>query len=260
MLKPYFETEGPFGVPMKDAQAKLLEERLKNVPRDEAFALRRLNLARGLSEWQPEGRSDVSWITEEAPDRVGDVVLARGMDDAHFHLNPLVTLNHNYEEPPVGRSLWRKRVQEGALVGVKAKTFYPPRPDTWADGSWPPDAAFDLVQAGLLLGKSIGFIPLKLREPTAAERPTMKSVRFIIESWILVEYACCFLPMQPNAVVEQVLKAARVRATPAAPKPATAPTPEQVAQAVRRWFAQPQSAANLEKIVQHALTRAKQLW
>src|SRR6476620_806274 len=56
MLKPYFETEGPFGVPMKDAQAKLLEERLKEAPREEAFAFRRLSLARGLAEWQPEGR------------------------------------------------------------------------------------------------------------------------------------------------------------------------------------------------------------
>src|SRR5436190_18622944 len=220
MLKPYFETEGPFGVPMKDAQAKLLEERLKEVPREEAFAFRRLHWARGLTEWQPEGRCDVSWITEETPDRVGDVVLARGMDDAHFQLNPLVTLNHNYDEPPVGRSMWRRRVQEGALVGIKAKTHYPARPATWSDGPWPPDVAFDLVQAGLLLGKSIGFVPLQLREPTAAERqtPAWKAVRFVIEKWLLVEYACCFLPMQPNAVVEEVLKSARVRAG-MAPRP-----------------------------------------
>lgn len=256
MLKPYFETAGPFGVPMKDAQAKLLEERLKDVPRDETFAFRRLSFARGLSEFTPEGRSDVSWITEESPDRVGDIVLARGMDDSHFQLNPLVTLNHNYDEPPVGRSLWRKRVQEGSLVGVKAKTYYPPRPATWTDGPWPPDAAFDLVQTGLLLGKSIGFIPLQLREPTAAERPSMKSVRYIIERWLLVEYACCFLPMQPNAVVDEILKSARAR-TKSTP---VQPSAVQIARAVEAWFANSQAEANLEKIVQQVLTRATNIW
>jgi hypothetical protein len=257
MLKPYFDTEGPFGVPMKDAQAKLLEERLKDVPRDEAFAFRRHSLARGLAEWQPEGRADVSWITEESPDRVGDVVLARGMDDTHFQLNPLVTLNHNYNEAPVGRSLWRKRVQEGTLVGVKAKTHYPPRPASWSDGPWPPDVAFDLVQAGLLLGKSIGFVPLQLREPSADERrtPSFKAVRFIIERWLLVEYACCYLPMQPNAVVEEVLKSARARG------PRTLHVSEaQVARALGSFLAHCEAEAILEKSVQRALTRATSIW
>jgi hypothetical protein len=32
-------------------------------------------------------------------------------------------------------------------------------------------------------------------------------VRYIIEEWLLAEYACCYLPMQPNAVVETVSKA-----------------------------------------------------
>lgn len=250
MLKPYFDTEGPFGVPMTDAQAIALEARLKTVPNSDEFAFRRLSLARGLAEWTPEGRSDVSWITEESPDRAGDVVLARGMDDTHFALNPLVTLNHNYDEPPVGRSLWRKRVREGTLVGVKAKTSYPPRPDTWSAGAWPPDVAFDLVQAGLLLGKSIGFVPLELREPSEGERSAIKGVRYIIEKWLLVEYACCFLPMQPNAVVEQVLKAARTRDIVLR----RAPHPFDVARVMSEYLATAVAEKEIEKIVQRVLT------
>jgi hypothetical protein len=210
-LKPYFETEGPFGLPMKDRQAKALEQRLKEIPKDDAFAFRRCWFERGLAEVSAEGRCDVSWITEESPDRAGDIVLASGMDDSHFQLNPIVTLNHVYDQPPVGRSLWRRKVREGTLVGVKAKTHYPPRPATWTAGDWPPDYAFELVRAGLLRGKSIGFFPLKLRSPTAdeiARRPELKGVRYIIEEWLLAEYACCALPTQPNAVVEQVCKSA----------------------------------------------------
>ena len=58
-------------------------------------------------------------------------------------------------------------------------------------------------------GKSIGFIPLKLRAPTPEEisqNAALAEVRYIIEEWLLAEYACCYLPMQPNAVVETVSK------------------------------------------------------
>jgi hypothetical protein len=61
----------------------------------------------------------------------------------------------------------------------------------------------------LLCGKSIGFFPLKVRPPTAEEianHSQRKKVRHVIEEWLLVEYACCYLPVQPNAVVERVSK------------------------------------------------------
>ncbi len=209
-LKNYYDTEGPFGLPMKDKQAKALEARLKELPKDEeAYSFRRLSLGAGLSELQPGERADVSWITEESPDRLGDIVLAAGMDDSHFQQNPIVTLNHCYHQPPVGRSLWRRKVKEGTRRGVKAKTHYPPRPASWPQEEWLPDYAYELVKADLLRGKSIGFFPLKVRTPTADEigdNPALAKVRYIIEEWLLAEYACCFLPMQPNAVVEQVSK------------------------------------------------------
>jgi len=50
-------------------------------------------------------------FSTESPDRLNEVVLARGMNDSQFQTNPLVTLGHAYHLPPVGRSLWRKRVQ-----------------------------------------------------------------------------------------------------------------------------------------------------
>jgi hypothetical protein len=267
-LKSHFDTEGPFGLPMKDRQARALEERLKTLPRDDAFALRRCTFARGVSELQPGDRADVSWITEESPDRAGDVVLARGMDDSHFQLNPIVTLNHYYDQPPVGRSLWRKRVREGELNGVKAKTVYPPRPERWPGGDWPPDYAFELVKAGLLVGKSIGFLPLKLRTPTADEvrqRPDLADVRYIIEEWLLAEYACCFLPMQPHAVVEQVSKAlhgplpaamAKALQLPASAAPIPFVTLAEIEKAVVRRVAAPAFAAVVRDCVQRSLQRA----
>ena len=96
----------------------------------------------------------MSWISTETPDRYDHVVFAKGMNDSQFTLNPIVTLNHDYTRPPIGRSLWRKFVKDGDTRGIKAKTVYPPMP---AGECWEPDKVFAQIQAGLLNAKSIGW-------------------------------------------------------------------------------------------------------
>jgi hypothetical protein len=104
-------------------------------------------------------------------------------------------------------------VAEGGAGGPaargEAKTHYPPRPQAW-EGSWPADAAFTLVQADLLRGKSIGFLPTRVHAPSRQERdqPGWENVELVIDDWVLLEYACCFLPCQQHAVVEAVSKSA----------------------------------------------------
>ena len=68
----------------------------------------------------------------------------------------------------MGRSLWRKKIKDGARRGVKAKTIYPTKPDDWTD-AWAPDSAWGLVKASLMVGKSIGFLTVKSRAPTEEE-------------------------------------------------------------------------------------------
>src|SRR4029077_14361232 len=91
----------------------------------------------------------------------------------------------------------------------------------------------NLIQAGLLNGKSIGFLPLKSREATDRERetrPGWAQVQRVIEEWLLLEYACCYFPCQQNALVEDVakglpadfLKALGVESKSAPPAPAPA--------------------------------------
>jgi hypothetical protein len=122
----------------------------------------------------------------------------------------LVALAHNYGQPPVGRSLWQKGARHGDRLGIKAKTQYPARPDSWPeDKPWTPDTAFALAQAGLMAGKSIGFLPLKWHSPDYGEigqNPALKDVARVIDEWLLLEYACTWLPTNQEALVEAVSK------------------------------------------------------
>jgi hypothetical protein len=194
---------------MTDRQAVALDNIIKSLPKDDAFRYRKSVIATGASEVLPGERSDVSWISTEVPDRTNEVVIARGMNDSQFKLNPIVTMQHAYYLPPVGKSLWRKVVRDGDKQGVKAKTVYPPRPSGWPqEKDWPADIALSLVQADLLRGKSVGFLPTKIHSPKASEIEARgwPEVDTVIDEWILLEYACTFLPAQQEAIVEAVSK------------------------------------------------------
>jgi hypothetical protein len=99
-------------------------------------------------------------------------------------------------------------LKTGPQRGIKAKTIYPPRPANWPEPTWMPDVAFALVQADLLRGKSIGFLPTKVHVPDRREmeKNGWQDVSLVIDQWILLEYACVYLPAQQNAVVETVSK------------------------------------------------------
>lgn len=207
--KHYGTAEGPLGFPMPDRSARALDGLLASLPRTREYEYRHAVVTKAPTELNPGERSDVSWISTESVDRVSEVVVARGMNDSQFQANPLVTLQHLYTLPPVGKSLWRKRVRDGNLVGIKAKTQYPPRPEAWPAGdSWLPDKVLALVQAGLLQGKSIGFLPTRVHIPDdkEAKKNGWENVGLVIDEWLLLEYACVFLPANQDALVEAVSK------------------------------------------------------
>jgi hypothetical protein len=279
-LADYGNTEGPLGFPMADRQARMLETLLKSLPRAKEHEYRHRVLGKSPSELNPGERSDVSWISTESVDRSGEVVVAKGMNDAQYQSNPLVTLGHNYRSPPVGKSLWRKRVKDGDLVGIKAKTRYPERPDSWdRTQQWPPDAAFALVQAGLLAGKSIGFLPLKVHFPDAKEAGKNEWPQdvLVIDEWLLLEYACVYLPCNQDSVVEAVSKGLMIpdefwQATgldpatfaKAAPPPPGSPPPvvsftalSEVEGAVQLACAGMDVQALVQKLLQEAYDRAR---
>jgi hypothetical protein len=178
---------------MSDSQAYALDAILKQLPESDR-QVRKAALAPALTNIEPGERADISWISTEAVDRDREIVLAKGMRDAHFNLNPLVTLGHCYSMPPVGKSLWRNAADHpSGHKGILAKTLYPTRPDTCpADAPWEPDDTLALIQAGLLNGKSTGFIPAKppryLNNDERAKNPALGGVESVINKWPVLDY------------------------------------------------------------------------
>jgi hypothetical protein len=94
LKKFYGSAEGPLGFPMTDRQAFALESVLNALPKTEEIQYRRLAINSAMTEIAPSERDDVSWINTEDPDRCREIVIAKGMNDSQFALNPIVTLNH----------------------------------------------------------------------------------------------------------------------------------------------------------------------
>jgi hypothetical protein len=192
--------EGPFGIRMKDATALAVESLLKTLPR-ECREVRRKSAVPESTEFVPGERADISLVSAETVDRDGDIVMAKGMNLEFFRQNPVVTLAHKYDELPVGRAQWIKAV----VGGIKAKTVYSQKPDNW-QGPYIPDAVWQMTREGILRGKSVGFLPTKLRPPTSKESGMWKDVRAVIESAVLLEYAVAPIPCNQDALVEAVAK------------------------------------------------------
>jgi len=187
-------TTGPLGFPQSDDAARLTEVLLRKAVgkyMHAQLAVKTIDIGK---------RSDISWISTETPDRYNHVVIANGMDAEAYQLNPIVTLNHDYDIPPVGISNWQRQASNGKGVrGVQALTHYPAKPDQF-DGPWRPDEIFALVSAGLMNAKSIGFLPLEVTQPGRADEP------LIIRRWALLEYAVGTIPVNPDTTVIQVRK------------------------------------------------------
>jgi hypothetical protein len=178
---------------MTDDQARATEDLFKRAAGPFQHALT------AIKALETNHRTDISWISTETADRYNHIVLADGMDATAYQLNPIVTLNHAYDIPPIGKSLWQRSARRAGTKGIQAMTHYPERPKD-LQGEWAPDLAFAQVCAGLLNAKSIGFIPLEIEEPANPDYP------LIVRKWALIEYALGTIPVNPETTVIQINK------------------------------------------------------
>ena len=187
---------------MPQALARRIDALSRGLPRD--FTYRRIARKTDSLSLDPGERTDVSVINTDAVDREGECVLPVGGDWSGY--NRVVTFAHRYDQLPVGSNWWI-RARGAALV---AKTHYPQKPADWGDAPWLPSAILHLMQQPVptCTGKSIGFLPLNVRQATREEvgrRPELRGVP-IIDRWVGVEYAVVPVPCNPEAEMQAVAK------------------------------------------------------
>ncbi len=207
--------EGPMGLKMPETIARTIEQMTRTLPQECHY--RRKEKSAMAFQFDPGERADVSFITTDTVDREGEVFLPHGGDWTQY--NRVVTWCHAYGPVdgwlglPVAACLWMKAKRTADFTGTLAKTRYYAKPADWGDGPWLPTVITELQrqQPPGCTGKSIGCIPLNVREATRDEirhRPDWEG-RPIFDRWLGLEYAVCPVPMNPSCELEAVAKMLR---------------------------------------------------
>jgi hypothetical protein len=163
--------------------------------------------AAAKTEVDKEDRTMVATLTTSDVDHGGTVILPDGISLTVYRKNPIVLWQHMSFMPPIGVNQWIKKPKNGnSLIG---KTKFATRPENH-EGTWMPDVVMDLYQQNVLKGVSVGLDVKKARfrgnsdedDKFFKETKQSKDVWRVVEKANLIEYSCCSIPMNPNALKE----------------------------------------------------------
>ena len=203
-LKSYGTCSGPFGFPMQEDDARDLDKLLNESEDDLKYI--KFSKVDSFEYFIEKEHADVSTICDESLDEDKEITLCKNIDWSIFRKNPLVTFNHNYNIPPIGKSLWQKMVAGNVW---KAKTVYMQKPSDFPiEKEWFPDSIYAMVKEGFLPGKSIGGTA-KHRSPTKEEievSPVLEKAKSIRYDVKIYEYSVVTRQANNNAIVEAVAK------------------------------------------------------
>ena len=123
-------------------------------------------------------------LSDETPDRYGDVLAADGWQLSNFKKNPIALFNHN-SSFPIGK--WKGlTVENGALRGHLELAP--------AGTSERIDEIRKLVEAGILRAVSVGFLPVESRARSKTEPGELYVKQELIETSLVS------IPANPNAI------------------------------------------------------------
>lgn len=144
-----------------------------------------------------DSREFISVISTDAIDRVGDVMIPKGLRKKNYSGNPVVLFNHD-TNIPIGVCRWIKP-EGNKLI---AKTYITDKTQFGRD-------VFGLLQDGIIGAMSISFTPLNVGLPTSKElkeRPELVNATKIIREWELLEYSIVTIPCNPECLALAVAK------------------------------------------------------
>lgn len=123
-------------------------------------------------------------LSEESPDRMGDIIEVEGWDFSNFKKNPIALWQHDHDKP-IGS--WRNiRVKGKQLLG-----------DLYLGSTRLADMAQQLIEDGILKAVSVGFVPVE-HEPLDEEKPYGG---WRIKASELLEVSLVSVPAHPQALL-----------------------------------------------------------
>ena len=137
-------------------------------------------------------------VTNEVQDRYGDVIRANGGLYDDYMKNPVMFFSHNYQTPPIGNTVkvWNDKAEKN----VQAWGLFL---DDAVDKSGLSDLIFRFAKSGFLKACSIGFTPVKVRQPQNEKEAEMLGLgKWGVEyqQWSMLEWSPCGIPANPTAL------------------------------------------------------------
>ena len=148
---------------------------------------------------QDGNREFVATISTDDVDRDGDIIDPKGIDLKNYKDNPIILLQHEAWDLPIGKATTIQKFTNGGRSGIMAKGLI-------AEGTQRAEEAFSLMQQGILSKTSIGFGIVDSREPTDEERKSKKGLKRVITKSEMYEFSIVAIPSNTSASIEQVSK------------------------------------------------------
>lgn len=127
-------------------------------------------------------------LSDETPDRLGDVIASNGWEVSEFKKNPIALFNHS-PNFPIGKWV-NLRVEKGSLRGHL---------ELAAEGTSPRiDEIRKLTEAGILRAVSVGFRPIESQPRKTKSGVLTGGEHFLRQE--LVETSLVSIPANPNAL------------------------------------------------------------
>ncbi len=145
-------------------------------------------------------------VSDETPDRVGDIIKVSGWDLSLYRKNPVILWAHDGTSvPPIGRSTNVRRRYEGSPRLTADVEFAPKEAYEFAD------TIYQLASRGFIKATSVGFMPLETMDLDKKAREDMGLGRYgqVFTKSELMEISIVSVPANPSALelgVKQLIK------------------------------------------------------
>ena len=155
-------------------------------------------------------------VSDETPDRVGDIIKVAGWDLSQYKSNPVILWAHDGSSvPPIGKASNVRRRYNGSPRLTADVEFAPKEAYEFAD------TIYQLASRGFIKATSVGFLPKETMEVDEKQRAKMKLGKYgqVFSKAELMEISVVSVPANPAALelgMKQLMKEGSIEKSMAA--------------------------------------------